>query len=66
MRELSITDANKEMLSINLWSTNAENFSVALFSAIVFRRAIVSEYDGIKKLNCISGTLIWVKYYKMH
>lgn len=62
MRELAITDTTKEMLSVYLWSKTAENFSVENLSVIVIRRAVVTDYDGLKKLNCISGTLIWVKY----
>lgn len=60
MRELSITDETKSMLSITLWSINAENFSAEKVSVLVIRKAVVTEYESIKKLNCISGYLLWV------
>lgn len=61
VRELALTNERKEMLIITLWGKQAENFLAEMFSIIAIRRAIVTEYEGKKKLNCISGTLVWVK-----
>lgn len=60
MRELALTNPSKAKVTITLWDVNAENFSVENFSSIVIRKAVVTEYEGIKKLNCISRTLVWV------
>lgn len=60
MRELALTDINKNMVIITLWSLHAENFVADKFSIIIVRKGIVSEYQGKKKSNCISGTLVWV------
>lgn len=60
MRELALTDLNKNMLIITLWGLQAENFEADNFTIIVIRKGIVTEYEQKKKLNCISGTLVWV------
>lgn len=60
MRELDLTDASKTMLTITLWGANAEKFSSPKFTVLLIRRGTVREYDGQKKVSCLSGTLIWV------
>lgn len=63
MREIALTNPSKAKVTITLWDVNAEKFSVENFSSVVVRKAIVTEYEGIKKLNCIAGTLVWVIFF---
>lgn len=62
MREFALTNERKENLVATLWGKQAENFLAELFSVIIIRRAFVTEFEGMKKLNCVSGTLVWVFY----
>lgn len=60
MRELALTDSSKSMVIVTLWNSHAENFKCEKFSVVVVRRGVVTEFEGKKKLNCVSGTLVWV------
>lgn len=60
MRDLAITDRNKEMIVATLWASIAENFMATENTVIVIRKAVVAEFQEIKQINCTSGTLILV------
>lgn len=56
-----ITDDHKGTIIATLWGTAAENFKSTLESVIVIRKGVVGEYQEKKKINCTTGTLVWVK-----
>lgn len=60
MRDLSLTDTSKTVVTVTLWTENAQNFSIPDFSIVVIRRGCITEYEGRKRINCIAGTLLWV------
>lgn len=59
-RDVAITDKTKTTIIATMWSSEAENFKANIFDSIILRNSIVVEYQGIKKLNCLNGSLIWV------
>lgn len=58
MRDLSLTDGSKGMSVATIWSEEAQNFKCDKFSVIVIRKAHIVEFEGKKKMNCLSGTLV--------
>lgn len=59
MRELSLTDATRANFVITFWNLQSENLVAEHFSVIVVRNSIVREFQSKKKVNYISGTLVW-------
>lgn len=60
LRDLMITDKEKEMIIVTMWGAAAENFKSIEKSVIAIRNGSVGEYQEKKKINVISGTLVWV------
>lgn len=61
MRDLSITDRNKDMIIVTIWGPFAENFKSKENFPIVIRKGVVGSYNDEKKINCTSGTLVLVE-----
>jgi len=61
MRDICLTDQTKSNAYVTLWSGEAENFNCTKFSVIAIRRGTVTEFANQKKINCLSGSLVWVK-----
>ncbi len=58
-RDILLTDDTKEQIMVTLWNTNAENFKCEKFDVIIVKNGTIIEYQGSKKLNCLSGSLVW-------
>ncbi len=61
-REITITDGKKSM-RVTLWGATARDFGDDSKIAVALRRAVVSEYQGIKCINTRGTTQIWVNLY---
>lgn len=48
MRDLSVTDRNKDMIIVTLWGAFAENFRANEKSTIVVRKGVVGVYNEKK------------------
>lgn len=62
MRDICLTDKSKSNVLATLWSGEAVNFNCPKFSVIAIRKATLTEFEGQKKLNCLSQCLVWVNY----
>lgn len=60
MRDLSVTDRNKDIILVTLWGAMAENFKSKERFPIIVRKGVVGSYNDMKKINCTTGTLVMV------